>query len=65
MKLDETIRIALNGTMEVAFLTDPRGTRIELTGKLALVGNRAAASHSMHGTNLNQAGERITAQPLA
>ena len=35
VKLDEAIRIAPNGTTKVAFLTDPWGTRIELTERLA------------------------------
>jgi catechol 2,3-dioxygenase-like lactoylglutathione lyase family enzyme len=35
IKLDEAIRMAPNGTTRVAYLTDPWGTRIELTEKLA------------------------------
>jgi catechol 2,3-dioxygenase-like lactoylglutathione lyase family enzyme len=35
IKLDEAIRLAPNGTTKVAYLTDPWGTRIELTEKLA------------------------------
>ena len=35
IKLDEAIRSAPNGTTKVAYLTDPWGTRIELTEKLA------------------------------
>jgi len=35
VKLDEALRIAPNGTTKVAFLTDPWGTRIELTERLA------------------------------
>src|ERR1700676_4452086 len=35
IKLDEAIRLAPNGTSKVAYLTDPWGTRIELTEKLA------------------------------
>ena len=34
-KLDEAIRLAPNGTTKVAYLTDPWGTRIELTQNLA------------------------------
>ena len=39
VKLDEAIRLAPNGTTKVAYLTDPWGTRIELTEKLAPAGN--------------------------
>jgi catechol 2,3-dioxygenase-like lactoylglutathione lyase family enzyme len=39
IKLDEAIRLAPNGTTKVAYLTDPWGTRIELTEKLAPVAN--------------------------
>jgi catechol 2,3-dioxygenase-like lactoylglutathione lyase family enzyme len=35
IKLDEAVRMAPNGTTKVAYLTDPWGTRIELTEKLA------------------------------
>lgn len=35
IKLDEAPRLAPNGTTKVAYLTDPWGTRIELTEKLA------------------------------
>ena len=35
VKLDEAIRLAPNGTTKVAYLTDPWGTRIELTQNLA------------------------------
>jgi catechol 2,3-dioxygenase-like lactoylglutathione lyase family enzyme len=35
VKLDEAIRTVPNGTTKVAFLTDPWGTRIELTQGLA------------------------------
>lgn len=35
IKLDEAVRLAPNGTTKVAYLTDPWGTRIELTEKLA------------------------------
>ena len=35
IKLDEAVRSAPNGTTKVAYLTDPWGTRIELTEKLA------------------------------
>ena len=35
VKLDEAIRMAPNGTTKVAYLTDPWGTRIELTEALA------------------------------
>ena len=35
IKLDEAIRLAPNGTTKVAYLTDPWGTRIELTQNLA------------------------------
>jgi len=35
VKLDEAIRLAPNGTTKVAYLTDPWGTRIELTEALA------------------------------
>jgi catechol 2,3-dioxygenase-like lactoylglutathione lyase family enzyme len=35
VKLDEAIRVAPNGTTKVAYLTDPWGTRIELTERLA------------------------------
>ena len=35
VKLDEAIRMVPNGTTKVAFLTDPWGTRIELTQGLA------------------------------
>jgi catechol 2,3-dioxygenase-like lactoylglutathione lyase family enzyme len=35
VKLDEAVRVAPNGTTKVAYLTDPWGTRIELTEKLA------------------------------
>jgi catechol 2,3-dioxygenase-like lactoylglutathione lyase family enzyme len=38
-KLDEAIRSAPNGTTKVAYLTDPWGTRIELTQNLAPAGN--------------------------
>jgi catechol 2,3-dioxygenase-like lactoylglutathione lyase family enzyme len=38
-KLDEPIRSAPNGTTKVAYLTDPWGTRIELTQNLAPAGN--------------------------
>jgi catechol 2,3-dioxygenase-like lactoylglutathione lyase family enzyme len=38
-KLDEPIRSAPNGTTKVAYLTDPWGTRIELTQNLAPTGN--------------------------
>jgi catechol 2,3-dioxygenase-like lactoylglutathione lyase family enzyme len=34
VKLDEAIRLAPNGTTKVAYLTDPWGTRIELTQNL-------------------------------
>jgi len=34
-KLDEPIHTAPNGTTKVAYLTDPWGTRIELTQNLA------------------------------
>jgi catechol 2,3-dioxygenase-like lactoylglutathione lyase family enzyme len=37
IKLDEAIRLAPNGTTKVAYLTDPWGTRIELTEGLAPV----------------------------
>ena len=39
IKLDEAMRLAPNGTTKVAYLTDPWGTRIELTEKLAPAGN--------------------------
>ena len=39
IKLDEAIRLAPNGTTKVAYLTDPWGTRIELTEKLAPAAN--------------------------
>jgi len=39
IKLDEAIRMAPNGTTKVAYMTDPWGTRIELTEKLAPAGN--------------------------
>jgi len=39
IKLDEAIRSAPNGTTKVAYLTDPWGTRIELTEKLAPAAN--------------------------
>ncbi len=35
IKLDEAVRLAPNGTTKVAYLTDPWGTRIELTQNLA------------------------------
>ncbi len=35
IKLDEAIRLVPNGTTKVAYLTDPWGTRIELTQNLA------------------------------
>jgi len=35
VKLDEAIRLAPNGTTKIAYLTDPWGTRIELTERLA------------------------------
>jgi len=35
IKLDEAMRLAPNGTTKVAYLTDPWGTRIELTQNLA------------------------------
>jgi len=35
LELDEAIRLAPNGTTKVAYLTDPWGTRIELTQNLA------------------------------
>ncbi|HEX3376379.1 MAG TPA: VOC family protein [Candidatus Acidoferrales bacterium] len=38
-KLDEPIRNAPNGTTKVAYLTDPSGTRIELTQNLAPAAN--------------------------
>ncbi len=38
-KLDEAIRLAPNGTTKVAYLTDPWGTRIELTQNLAPAAN--------------------------
>jgi catechol 2,3-dioxygenase-like lactoylglutathione lyase family enzyme len=38
IKLDEAMRSAPNGTTKVAYLTDPWGTRIELTEKLAPTG---------------------------
>jgi|HubBroStandDraft_2_1064218.scaffolds.fasta_scaffold150237_2 catechol 2,3-dioxygenase-like lactoylglutathione lyase family enzyme len=39
IKLDEGPRLAPNGTTKVAYITDPWGTRIELTEKLAPAGN--------------------------
>lgn len=39
IKLDEAIRLAPNQTTKVAYLTDPWGTRIELTEKLAPAAN--------------------------
>jgi catechol 2,3-dioxygenase-like lactoylglutathione lyase family enzyme len=39
IKLDEAIRTAPNGTTKVAYLTDPWGTRIELTQNLAPAAN--------------------------
>lgn len=39
IKLDEAPRLAPNGTTKVAYLTDPWGTRIELTEKLAPAAN--------------------------
>jgi catechol 2,3-dioxygenase-like lactoylglutathione lyase family enzyme len=39
IKLDEAMRLAPNGTTKVAYLTDPWGTRIELTEKLAPAAN--------------------------
>jgi catechol 2,3-dioxygenase-like lactoylglutathione lyase family enzyme len=39
IKLDEAIRLAPNGTTKVAYMTDPWGTRIELTEMLAPVAN--------------------------
>ena len=39
IKLDEPIRSAPNGTTKVAYLTDPWGTRIELTQNLAPAAN--------------------------
>ena len=39
IKLDEAIRSAPNGTTKVAYLTDPWGTRIELTQNLAPAAN--------------------------
>ena len=39
IKLDEAMRSAPNGTTKVAYLTDPWGTRIELTEKLAPAAN--------------------------
>ena len=39
IKLDEAIRLAPNGTTKVAYLTDPWGTRIELTQNLAPAAN--------------------------
>jgi len=35
IQLDEAIRLAPNGTTKVAYMTDPWGTRIELTQNLA------------------------------
>jgi catechol 2,3-dioxygenase-like lactoylglutathione lyase family enzyme len=39
IKLDEGPRLAPNGTTKVAYITDPWGTRIELTEKLAPAAN--------------------------
>ncbi len=39
VKLDEPIRVAPNGTTKIAYLTDPWGTRIELTQNLAPAAN--------------------------
>jgi catechol 2,3-dioxygenase-like lactoylglutathione lyase family enzyme len=39
IKLDEAIRTSPNGTTKVAYLTDPWGTRIELTQNLAPAAN--------------------------